>query len=1013
MNKTKKLFRQVLIFLTIALLIVLPTAIITLPNLGNIASNAFSKELKQEDALFAISSVSSENTQKDSPFTITATVLSPETYKLQYVAVAVEFNNEYVDITGIDLEEGSSLKAVKTPSSYLIIPDASILPKTIDEVSPTFCLANKTCDLTALSTQKISFRINGVLKNDLSKSQRPVKISVWGVSEDLTSTLWNKQILSPELKVAKTINNSLPQFVTEPQISTSIGKPYIYTIEAKDTDNDTITYSLRCPATVFCENLPENPTDLKLENNVLTWESPRENSKPYIITVYASDGKDVSTQTFALRVIDTDAESFSCVFTPAVAVKVFDTNRDTPFILQTSLPSGISSIAIRFLNNATLEETLNFSFANSPTEIFLDENSTPSLKYRFKEGDYDVQAYVTGVNGRTYSCILENRYSQNILEKIIRYVSDLLIKPVLAVTAGQNVAPTFTTNPSSSTPGLSFTVGTNYRYALVAQDANGDPLQYRVVTKPDWATVSQTQNSGGQLGLTISGTPTNGGANMFSIRVNDGYGNYVAQTWIVNVNYSNNDIPVITLSDPTRAITRAQGQKVTLAWTATDRNQIIKYDLYSTREPGGSLSALRTNIDYRTQSLIVDTASLSPGDYYFVLQATDNQSPAAVGQVITPLIKIVPKVGGSTPVPTTPAPTTPIPTTVQPTETSSPTPTISPTTTVTDTPTPTDTIEPTPEANDVSISFIQPKEDDKIPSSDFKIVARIQASPNSTLRSTDIKVFVDDQDISSKVRFSTEEGASLSLTYEPATLLTVGSHSLKITATDSNSKNGERTITFSITALTIDDPTEETTEILGFIIPNSVRNIIFIGIAILLVALLLPLMLYFSWRSSRKNTYMPQPATPMPQAPQPFRPSPPTARPMPFQSPTPQPPMGPQIPKTPSIPSQPVPMAPKPVYQPENAGITNPIVTQRPQPQPAAPIPQSPVAQPATPIQKSHSIPSFVQPRPTAPAGNNPVSGPPVQPPKPTQFGEIKGPATIPQKANTPLSATTVPPKPQ
>ncbi|GEM_PF-4537227 len=1007
MNRNKRIFRQILIILSLALLILLPAALITVPNIGDIRNNAFSKQIKQEQSLFSISSQSSDNVSKDSPFSLVITAKVPDTVSFNYVASIIDYDSNLVDIIGIDLPEGIGLKSLKNPTSFIIVPTGNKNPSQIEDLNPEECLDNKTCDFSSFENKIYTFRINGILKAPLTEQQRPIKITLWGASETASSILWNSQIFLPELKLGNAASNNPPLFTSEPSTTINIGAPYSYLLSATDKDNsDQVTFSLKCPTGIYCENASPSPEGMKIEDDILKWDSPIIGNKPHIISVYASDGKSTAIQQFNLTVLPKDQDRFSCIFTPAIPVKVFDITQSTPFILSASLSSKISSVGIRFLKEGQLEKTIEYTFSDPQTSIFLDENSNPKLAYTFTEGTYSIETIITGANEKTYNCNFKNPNAYNILERIFNLVLSYIIKPAGAadsIVAGSNVAPTFSTNPSSSTPSLSFTVGSNYRYILTAQDSNGDPLQYKVVTKPTWATVSVTENNAGRLSLQLIGTPSTGGSNMFSVSVNDGYGHFITQTWIVNVNFSNNDIPIITISDPTKAIIRAQGQKVTLAWTASDRNQIVKYNLFYSKTPGGTLTSLQSNIDYRTQSLLVDTASLSPGDYYFVLQATDNQNPAAVGQAITPLIKIVPRLNG------TPSPT-PVPTTPPVTTTPSLTPTTTPTSSITATPSPSVTIEPTAAPIDVSIAFIQPKEGDKISSADFRIVARVEASPNEKLKSTDIKVLVDDQDISTKIKFSTEEGTTLSLTYEPATLLTVGNHSLKISAKDSAGKTGERSISFSVTALTIDETTEDTTDLFGFIIPNTVRNIIFIGIAILIVALILPLLLYASWRASKKNIVPVTMQAPMVQAQKPILPSP---RPMPYQSVTPIVPVQQQVPQRSPSPVTPVQIQPqtaqKPVaYQPENSGITVPVIQQG---QTVTPTMQDQPAKPVSNIPMSHNVPTFVQPKPittTLPAEQKPIAPTPIQQQsvvqKPTQFSEIKGPTTVPQKVNPPIT---------
>lgn len=1042
MNKNR--LQQLLMLFSLAFVLILPTVIVGYQNFGDIRNRAFGKQFLQEEGLFTVTTESTANISVNSPFTTTVNISSPSNIQLNYAAFLVEYDTKKVTINSVEIDDTTAFKVLKADNNFIIVPNDVVSPTTPEDLSPTKCQPAKACSFETLKKQKISLKINGVLATSLTEQQRPVRVSLWGASEASTGYFWNTKVLLPELKLGEYIKNTAPTFTSQPQNYIAENTQFTYEIKTTDIEKDPVTYSLVCPANVFCPTKNTNPEGLSISGSTLTWQKPVASKDPYVITIYADDGKSISTQTFALRVLKQGENNFSCSFTPGFAVKVIDTQQITPLIMQLENSAGIKKVDVFFKKDNVTEASISYNLANTPQKIILDENSTPPLQYKFNEGTYKVDAVITDREDKLYSCELDNPYAfltpRNQL--VVQNENDLLgyvFKKVSAATtivAGTNQAPQFTTNPyTQSTPGASFVEKNTYNYVLTATDPNGDPLSYTKVTAPSWANISVITNSGGTLSLQITGVPQTGGSNLFSFSINDGAGHYITQTWIINVDYANNDIPKITLKQPTKALNLYQGTPLTLSWDVQDRNQVVKFDLYYTRSLGGSRTALQNNIDYRTRSMLVSTRNLSPGDYYFVLTATDSFNPAATGEAVTYLIRILPPPVATTPPITTVAPTptqtaqpTATPTTnntVSPTATL--TPTVTPTVTETATPSPTGD-EPTPSPEIVNITLTNPKEGEEISADKFKVVGRITASKDAKIQTKNVKVFINDLDVTAQVDFSADDTESISMVYTPRTLLDIGAQTVTVKVEDTKGVKGEKRVGFKITSLTINNPDEDVTNLFGFTIPSAIRNVALIGIVILVIALLLPIFMYMTWRRSRGST-LTKPITP--QTPPPLQPKTvaPTFTPqgqnLPRMAPLATGQQSQTMQAQPSQSAQ-VPMTPRPQssFTPENAGLTQkpnsvPMTSPRPPIQPvqpqqqATPTQQKPAAPQSSGIPQSTTLPrasSVMQPKmspQTTPIPQPVQQKPPevLQAPQPSkplvptvQNTQVSGPATLPQK---------------
>ncbi|MCC7304512.1 hypothetical protein IT418_03840 [bacterium] len=866
----KQRIRQILSIFSLFMLLVLPTAIVGYGNFAQLVNKAFTKPFQKEESTFVVTTESSSNIAKGGSFSVKVTTTSPKTIPLKHFAAFVEFDKTKVDIKSIQIQDAKLLKVIGYQNGFLVYPATMVTPTEYNALLPQRCSEDNTCDFSEFSSSAISFTINGILSAELTEQQRPIKISLLGAADTTSVSIWNEKLVLPVLKLGEYVKNSAPMFYSEPQKYVTEGEPFRYTVETSDADSDVITYSLTCPDTAFCTKEQKAPEGVRLEDNQVIWENSKYQERPYQITVYANDGKSVSTQTFTLQVLQKDTAYFTCTFTPAISVKILDYRVETPLVIVAESSEQLARAKIALTKDGKLEKTFDYTFTATPKRVILDKTSNPSLSYQFNKGTYNGQAIFTSTTGKEFICELKNpTVSLGLLIQLaVANMAKSFLSTVNAqVSVATNAVPSFTSDPMSipadggSSPSVSFVYGTAYSFTLRAKDIDGDPLQHTIVAKPSWANVavSSTTTSGGETNYSIqfTGTPAakHAGSNLFSVSVNDGYGHYITRTWVINVDYPNNDIPRLTITDPTKAITRYQGSPFLLKWTVTDRHQIVSFGVYYTKSLStSSRSTYNNNISYNTRGITVNTNSLAPGDYYFIVTATDGFSPPAVGTGYTALVRILPK-PKPTPKPTiTPKPTT------SPTVTATKTTTPIPTTTPTITPSPTE--EPSPEFDELSIQVTSPKNQDEISPPDFQSVISFSASRDGILSKSLLSIELDGTDITDKYTFSADSGKAITATYKPNTLLEPGVHQLKVTAKDTKDKTKEVTLSFTITENSETD--ENLVDFFGIYINKKYYTYFIAAMILIIILVLLPIIMYFAFRNSDKDLQNQQPKQPTP-----------------------------------------------------------------------------------------------------------------------------------------------------
>ena len=140
---------------------------------------------------------------------------------------------------------------------------------------------------------------------------------------------------------------------------------------------------------------------------------------------------------------------------------------------------------------------------------------------------------------------------------------------VVGAAGGANNAPRI-----NSAPVLTTIRSQEYRYAIVATDADGNDLTYSLTTNPGWLTINPS--TGLIAGITPSTMPS-GGTYSVAVQVSDGTAT-VAQAWTITVS---NNAPVLNdISD----ITVTEEESVKITTSATDpENDAITYSISDSR----------------------------------------------------------------------------------------------------------------------------------------------------------------------------------------------------------------------------------------------------------------------------------------------------------------------------------------------------------------------------------------------------------------------------------------------
>ena len=433
------------------------------------------------------------------------------------------------------------------------------------------------------------------------------------------------------------------------------------------------------------------------------------------------------------------------------------------------------------------------SFNNAPIEVATSFPYTPQ-----KAGEADLIGELTLIEGGKVNCEITSPYD----------IQGLQIIP-------ENNAPDFLTLPSQSIPSQNIFTNDTYEYSLEAQDPEGDRINYSYSFTPraDWLKKTVIDDgSSGRLTIKFSGRADKPASYLANIFIHDGYSkNLSAQSWVINVSPRENDIPVVTIIEPTESLRLDKGTTFKSSWKATDRNLIERYELFITKNITDEQQwiPIDRDIPYDTNSYNVKTSDLTTGTYKLIAQAIDNQDPPGIGKGISP--EIVISATGETP-------------TEKPEE-------------VTD-----DEVI----LSEAQVINMSPMSTDEITNARVTVKATLVAGEGATIDEESIIFKLDNIDYSDQIKINKISDTEYTIIYQPQQDLEAGLHKAEAMFKDSKGSDISKSWSFTIQALGIED--DSTYNIFGYEIGKNVVRIIAIGVVTVILAIVAPFIIFSIWK---------------------------------------------------------------------------------------------------------------------------------------------------------------------
>ncbi len=412
---------------------------------------------------------------------------------------------------------------------------------------------------------------------------------------------------------------------------------------------------------------------------------------------------------------------------------------------------------------------------------------------------YNLTGSMSDLAGKTFSCVISSPFD---------------IKGVKAISL--NTQPDFTTTPKSSIPSQSIDVGETYEYTLEAKDVDQDNINYSYsFTKGEsWLKSTVIDNGGnGKLTIKFRGSTNKAGSYLVNVFIHDGYSKHLsAQSWVISVSDRSNDNPVITIIDPDTSLVINTQNIVPIKWEAVDNNKIIRYEIYISSNPVNELTwkPINTNIAPSQTTYNVDLSNIEDGSYRLIVRAIDDQEPAGIGMDISEEILISREEQ-------------------KPEE-------------------PDDKVE----LPDPQIINMSPTSTDKINNNIPTIKASLVSAVGATIEDSSIIFKLDDRDITKEIKVNKVEENEHTVIYLPQTPISNGLHKVSIYFKDSNDGEIEKEWTFTIGDENSDSDSGSF-KILGLEIPKRTLYIVLGGLALIALAIIIPLLLPIIWKESTKE----------------------------------------------------------------------------------------------------------------------------------------------------------------
>lgn len=374
-----------------------------------------------------------------------------------------------------------------------------------------------------------------------------------------------------------------------------------------------------------------------------------------------------------------------------------------------------------------------------------------------------------------------------------------------------NTAPQITSEEKDA----DLSVGDSFEYTITAEDIDGDIINfaYSFTPRADWLQkVVIEDGSDGSLKIKLQGTPDKPASYLAHIFVHDGYGNHLnSMSWIINVSQDENDIPVVKILSPSEAVSADIGDEIYTKWLASDLNQIVQYQIYLSEDPSdaNTWQAINENISYKTREYNVNTSGLSEGTYRLIIRALDNQTPAGIGLAVSPEIILKGEEAEE---------------------------------------------EPSDNINLIKPQIINvtPNNSSEVENTTPLIRATLIAGTDATIDEASISFSINDKEITEGIRLNKISDGEITFIYQPEEALSAGVQKISLSFNDSNENTAEKEWTFTILD-TIEEGDSDMISIFGIEISKKIALIIGAGITVVLLAILVPIIIYKTWSKGSKD----------------------------------------------------------------------------------------------------------------------------------------------------------------
>jgi hypothetical protein len=485
------------------------------------------------------------------------------------------------------------------------------------------------------------------------------------------------------------------------------------------------------------------------------------------------------------------SEQYPCVISfPSVnpySLEVGKTFRVQVDAMTTSL--GIQAISIKdSYNNDLLQE----NYSDSPSRITESFSFTPTVAKT-----YEMKGVMLDLNKKSYECVISSSYD---------------IKGIRAIT--NNSRPEFTTSPKDSQPSQNIKTGQTYEYTLMADDKDGDTINYSYSFTPgaEWLKATVIEDGGnGRLAIKFRGSTETPASYLANVFIHDGYSTHLSsQSWVISVSPAENDNPVVTIIEPASPTRITTEDTLPVRWEAQDDNHIVKYELFVSSNPTNEKTwiTIDNDIAYNQNSYTINTTELKDGTYRIIIRATDNQKPAGIGLGISEEIVIAKgQITGRSP--------------------------------------DDQVLLPSPQ-----IINISPTSTDAISNRRPTIRATLISSEGEKVDEESIVFKVDDQDITGEIKINRVSDTEYTVIYLPEHNLSTGMHKVEVSFNDTANMKASKDWTFTIEG---EETDSEIFNIFGLTLSKRIVITVIGGIALILLAIFVPMIIFAVWRDDSEE----------------------------------------------------------------------------------------------------------------------------------------------------------------